>query len=403
MDKEHLKTRISTFQRWRFKGRGQSPIRQIYPVFILLIMGKKKSQSKTTAQKEIQNPHDKFLKRTLEDLEKVVGTLQGVLPSKLFDRLELDSLQKEDTSYINNKLKQFFSDIVYSCRTKDDIPLKIAFLFEHKSYPPDYPHLQLMRYMLEMWDRQAKEKQPLSIILPILIYHGQETWEYQPFASYFEGKLDGLLGKYVPLFSFLAANFQESTYQEIAERFQLVSLRIAFRLMKSIRDDDLAQKLPNIFEGLPELAKDEHGRIYFESIIVYLLFGSKAKFEEVMESLYNISREAGEFANSPAMQLIRKGREEASAEAQAKIQEALRKEAEARKKELEARKKEAEANKILKKQEAERKSGIRSMLKAGMKKEQIADFMGITLKKLEGYIREIRAEDANKPDQQKGE
>ncbi|MEZ4828082.1 MAG: Rpn family recombination-promoting nuclease/putative transposase [Bacteroidia bacterium] len=43
-----------------------------------------------------------------------------------------------------------------------------------KSYPVDFPHLQILRYMLEIWDRQVREQQPLSLIIPILVYHGKE-------------------------------------------------------------------------------------------------------------------------------------------------------------------------------------------------------------------------------------
>lgn len=204
---------------------------------------KNKTRQTSTDQEQLKNPHDRFLKRTLEDIQKVEGTLEGILPPELFDRLNLSSLQKEDTSYIDNKLKQFFSDIVYSCRTKDDITLKITFLFEHKSYPPKYPHLQLLRYMLEVWDREAKKDQPLSLVLPILIYHGKEAWTYRQFRTYFGGNLDEELSVFAPLFEFLVADFQAETYAEINNRFRMTSLRIGFRLMKSIRDEDILEKL----------------------------------------------------------------------------------------------------------------------------------------------------------------
>ncbi|MCB0838346.1 MAG: Rpn family recombination-promoting nuclease/putative transposase, partial [Bacteroidetes bacterium] len=92
-------------------------------------MKNKAAQPESADQEQIKNPHDRFLKRTFEDLKKVRGALEGILPKSLFGRLNITSLQKEDTSYIDDKLKQFFSDIVFSCQTKDNIPLKITFLF----------------------------------------------------------------------------------------------------------------------------------------------------------------------------------------------------------------------------------------------------------------------------------
>ncbi|MCB0844060.1 MAG: Rpn family recombination-promoting nuclease/putative transposase [Bacteroidetes bacterium] len=337
---------------------------------------KNKAQPTHPDQEQVRNPHDRFLKHTLEDPRKVKGTLEGVLPPKLFARLNLSSLQKEDTSYIDSKLKQFFSDIVFSCRTKDDIPLKIAFLFEHKSYPPKYPHLQLLRYMLEIWDREVKEEQPLSLILPILIYHGKEAWTYRPFKNSFSGEIDSELVEYVPLFDFLVVNFQAATYAQIDERFKLPSLRIAFRLMKSIRDEDLSEKLGEIFEGLSTLEKDESERKFFQTIIVYLYYTVKKNKEQVMEDMYQISLEADEYADSIAMDLIRKGREEAREEAKKLIEE--------------------ERRKAEQKAEAEKKVSISKMLKAKMQKEIIADFLGLTLKKLNTYIQEIEKEEKNR-------
>ena len=350
---------------------------------------KHKAQPTPPEQEQVQNPHDRFLKRTLEDLEKVQGTLEGVLPPALFARLNFSTLQKEDTSYIDHKLKQFFSDIVYNCRTVDDIPLKITFLFEHKSYPPDYPHLQLLRYMLEIWDRQVKDKQSLSLVLPILIYHGKEPWVYQPFKNHFPGDFDEDLGKYVPLFDFLVANFQQATYAEIDEQFRLPSLRIAFRLMKSIRDEDLPEKLKEIFEGISSLEKEESERKFFETIIVYLLYVRKKDLDKVMENMYQISQESGEYADSIAMQLIRRGREEGWAEAKKLIEE--------RQKAIDEAKKIIEEER--KKAKAEKKATIQRMLKAKMTKSLISSLLELKPKQLENFIKEIEQEEKKRKEE----
>ncbi|MDX2250245.1 MAG: Rpn family recombination-promoting nuclease/putative transposase, partial [Bacteroidia bacterium] len=164
---------------------------------------------------EMQSPHDRFLKHTLEDLSKARATLEGILPPALFSRLRLETLTAADTSYLDPRLREYFSDVVYTCQTQEKIPLQIAFLFEHKSYPPHVPHLQLLRYMLEIWDREARENKPLSLVIPILLYHGKEAWEYRPFDSYFSGELDEGLRSYAPLFDFLTLNLQAASFEEI--------------------------------------------------------------------------------------------------------------------------------------------------------------------------------------------
>ena len=95
-----------------------------------------------------------------------------------------------------------------------------------------------------------------------------------------------------------------------------------------------------------------------------------------MEDMYQISLEADEYADSIAMDLIRKGREEAREEAKKLIEE--------------------ERRKAEQKAEAEKKVSIKKMLKAKMQKEIIADFLGLTLKKLNTYIQEIEKEEKNR-------
>ena len=89
--------------------------------------------------------------------------------------------------------------------------------------------------------------------------------------------------------------------------------------------------------------------------------------------MYQISQESGEYADSIAMQLIRRGREEGRAEVRKLIEEERRKSA------MEAKKK--------------YKLTIRKMLKAQLDKSLIADCLDLTPKQLETYILEINEEE----------
>ncbi|MDX2245791.1 MAG: Rpn family recombination-promoting nuclease/putative transposase [Bacteroidia bacterium] len=376
----------------------------------------KKHNRPEVSEGQTGSPHDRFFKRTLKDQEKAIGTLEGVLPPEVFARLRLETFVHADTSYVDPRLREYFSDLVYTCLTKDEHPVNIAFLFEHKSYPVDYPHLQILRYMLEIWDRQVREKQPLSLIIPVLLYHGKEVWEYKPFHYFFPGERAGL-ERYLPLFDFQTINLQAVSLEAIGRQFRLPALRIAFRLMKSIRDEDLGEKITLIMEGLEEIRKLASGHTFFETVFVYLLQGSKTDVKEIMKNMYNLIPEewVEMYDDSPAMQLIRRGREEVWAEAEAKVASAMKKEALAWKKEAEARqkaeteakekikalKKEAEARQkaeteakekaeALRKIESEKKVTIAKMLHAGIEKAAIAEFLGLSRQKLAAYIRQIQ-------------
>ncbi|MEZ4825265.1 MAG: Rpn family recombination-promoting nuclease/putative transposase [Bacteroidia bacterium] len=401
---------------------------------------------------QMSNPHDRFFKHTFKDPQKVLGTLEGILSEGLYSRLRTERLRAVDTSYVDPKLRTYFSDLAYQCETQEGTPVHIAFLFEHKSYPVDYPHLQLLRYMLEIWDREVREQAPLSVVVPILVYHGREAWEYRMFGDYFGGDLSGLEG-YVPGFGFEMLNLQASSFEEIGARFRQPSLRIAFRLMKAIRDEDIGSKVERIFEGVGELREEVLGYTFFQTLFVYLLHGAKTKDESIMRSMYNLIpeewKEVEMFEDSPAMGLIERGRAEAWAEAWEKVSQAEEKVSQAEEKvsqaeekvsqaeekvsqaeekvsqaeekvsqaeekvsqaeekvsqaeekaiaanqraEAEARAK-AEAIAALQKLETEKKTSIARMLDAGIERPAIAQFLGLSRQKLAAYIRQIRRQD----------
>ena len=63
---------------------------------------------------KITNPHDAFFKETFSKREYAADFLAGVLPAPLKQKLDLDSLRLENASYIDERLAEHFSDLVYA-------------------------------------------------------------------------------------------------------------------------------------------------------------------------------------------------------------------------------------------------------------------------------------------------
>ncbi len=64
-------------------------------------------------------------------------------------------------SYVDGDLKASFSDVVqqYSLKNSEH-PVKITFLFEHKSSPPTHPiEIQILQYFLGIWRREVANGQ----------------------------------------------------------------------------------------------------------------------------------------------------------------------------------------------------------------------------------------------------
>jgi predicted transposase YdaD len=65
---------------------------------------------------ETSNPHDRFAKTVMSNLDNAKDFFFGVLPPDLKRCLDLDALELDTDSYVDDDLAEFFSDIVYTCR-----------------------------------------------------------------------------------------------------------------------------------------------------------------------------------------------------------------------------------------------------------------------------------------------
>ena len=103
---------------------------------------------------------------------------------------------------MDKELRESFSDLVYSATYRGTVAIKLSLLFEHKSYQPRYPHLQLLRYMLGIWETQRDQKLALTPVIPIIVYHGRESWQYRTLSELFAGA-DQELRRFLPSFDYL--------------------------------------------------------------------------------------------------------------------------------------------------------------------------------------------------------
>ncbi len=130
-----------------------------------------------------QGSHDKFCRFIFCRKEQAKDFLRGTLSAQLVERLDLDSLELISPAFVDGKLKDQVSDLVFKCdyRGKKSSEVHISFILEHKSFVLRYPHLQLLGYMTRLWRRQLSQQKRLFPIIPIMIYHGPAEWEQRDF------------------------------------------------------------------------------------------------------------------------------------------------------------------------------------------------------------------------------
>ena len=100
------------------------------------------------------------------------------LPKEISSRIDFEYIDFDDTSYIQNRFKDLFSDIVIKTRLENK-NLDIFILIEHKSSVPDKNalFLQILSYIYSMFEKDHVDKNDFRIIIPLVFYHGKNKWD----------------------------------------------------------------------------------------------------------------------------------------------------------------------------------------------------------------------------------
>jgi predicted transposase/invertase (TIGR01784 family) len=252
------------------------------------------------------NSHDKFFKKIFSKKENISELLMKILPDKLITKLNLSDLSLDNTEYIDDKLRTSFSDLVYNCNyEKEDI--KISLLFEHKSYPEQYPHFQLNRYMLNIWQSQLAQKKKVTQVIPIIFYHGKKKWKKKEYTDYFKIK-DDELAKYIPEFDYHLFDLNIVNETEIQKLFKNIQVRISLLVLKNIfSPEKLLREIKTVFQGINEILETEEGEHFFEHISAYIILTTNIEFPKITKQMETVSHKAREKFVSTGMKLFNQG------------------------------------------------------------------------------------------------
>jgi predicted transposase/invertase (TIGR01784 family) len=242
-------------------------------------MAKKQSKRKSIPRKkpqekksELNNPHDALFKYSFGIKSVIIGYMTEVFPKEYGEKLDLDTLERDNNTYISGNLKETMSDVVWRCRLKTGRMVMLSFLFEHKSYKPKRPHLQLGAYQFSAYLSQelANPDIPLVQVIPIMVFHGLETWEFvEPFETYFD-EIDPEFMRFMPSFDFILDNIQNYS-DEVIQAFNVRFLEKTFLSFKHFRDKDFLKR--HFVELLYSGYSDEENDIilgFIKALDIYL-------------------------------------------------------------------------------------------------------------------------------------
>ena len=255
---------------------------------------KRSGRSKKSKNNKLSQPHARTFTFFFKEKETAISMLQGYLPEKIKKKLNFKSLKISKDSFIDKKLKNYFADLLYEIKLKSgEKSAYIYILFEHKYWPDWLICLQLLKYMVRIWElflKQNEEAKSLPVIFPLVLYHGKPKWELSKnFISLFEDP-EGF-ESYIPDFSFDLKDVSHMPDEDIQGS---PLLRMVLTTFKYVHSPEIRNKLWDIFKLFLELSDKNNISEYLEVLVNYLANSpGKLTEEELQEPVARIIEEGG--------------------------------------------------------------------------------------------------------------
>ncbi len=265
---------------------------------------------------KIQNPHDKFFKKTFGDVAVAKDFLNNYLPQKIMGIIDIETLEPQKDSYIDEELKEGFSDLLFRANINKREGY-LYLLFEHKSYPSRDIAFQLLKYTVRVWDTKIGETGQLPVIIPLVVYHGKEGWNIkhtlgEMILGYDELPQD--IRALVPNYQYLLFDLSRFTDEEIKGA---VITRITVMIMRDIQRKGIGAIWEIILEAvtlLQEFEDKETGLEYFAILMRYVFSArpdlTKDDLYELVKKIETTYPEGSEKVMTLAQAFREEGKEE---------------------------------------------------------------------------------------------
>lgn len=122
----------------------------------------------------INNSHDKIFRKILDNKDEAVSVINRILVS---NSLTAEEIERYNSSYISDKLRNSEADVVYKVKNHD-----VFFLIEHQTKIDYSMPYRILKYEVEIIEsvlennkyKNKNFKYPL--VIPIVLYTGRNLW-----------------------------------------------------------------------------------------------------------------------------------------------------------------------------------------------------------------------------------
>ncbi|MGR5187035.1 Rpn family recombination-promoting nuclease/putative transposase [Photobacterium damselae] len=246
-------------------------------------------------------PHDSLFKSFMTTPETARDFLLIHLPSELRQWCDLDTLKLESCSFIEDSLRPYMSDVMYSMKTQSGTGYIYA-IVEHQSSSDPLMAFRMTRYSIAAMQQHLDAgHKTLPIVIPFLFYHGRET-PYPYSTNWLDCFENARLAQDIYTSSFPLIDLTVLPDNDIMQHKRIALLEL---IQKHIRQRDVRDILDNL---VTLLLKGYTTDKQIRSLMEYMLqVGETQDFQGLVEELAVKVPEHEEMLMTIAEQLRQEG------------------------------------------------------------------------------------------------
>ncbi|PAY17130.1 hypothetical protein CKO51_22715 [Rhodopirellula sp. SM50] len=264
---------------------------------------------------QLPTPHNNFFQFALSNLKAARSLIETQLPADVLAELNLETLRLESGSFVDPALRSRQSDMLYSAELvsglsneAESVPDRVLlyFLVEHKSEPDSQTVLQLLSYIVRIWERLLRDGLSLSPVIPLVVYHGNRAWTVARDLDDLVPASKAVRGFQVR-FGCPILDLSQRSNDEIGGDSLL---QVTLRMLKYGRDRQLQAELFSILQILRSVGEGFPIQQWLDAIQVYAMSANNdLTSEELKQTLASVFPTQF-YPGSIADRLLEEGREE---------------------------------------------------------------------------------------------
>ncbi|OJX14356.1 MAG: hypothetical protein BGO77_05770 [Caedibacter sp. 37-49] len=226
------------------------------------------------------SPHDRYI-RSIFTIPKIAREFfEAHLPEKVKEAIDLNTIEPQKDSFIDDKLKQQISDILFATKFNNEEGY-IYCLLEHASTPDKMLPLRLVKYMSAIIDQHLKksESNKLPIIYPLVLYTGQKPFPYSTDLFELYGANQDLAREIMGR-PYKIVDLTQASDEELKKYFWFGAAAL---IAKHIKDPDILPTLKvaiDLFRKIENLGEKQYIEEYIYVTLSYVVEAAEIKDKE---------------------------------------------------------------------------------------------------------------------------